>query len=129
MIFCQADWLCVRSLVSSRLCRETQLGLIFFSSLSLFSFLFSSSSSSSSYKHYPTSLWFSFSILHHITNRRRQLMNWRRRRYIVFEFLYMMAGRGQHEREREEKIWIEKKREKRKKTNLFSVCFFNENSN
>jgi hypothetical protein len=98
----------VFALVSSRLCRETKLGLIFSSlslSLPLFPFLFSSSSSSS-----PR---FSFSILHHITNRRRQLMNWRR--YIVFEFLCIMAGRGQQTRERGKKFELKKKREKRRK--------------
>jgi hypothetical protein len=106
MIFCQADWLCVRSRLVPFVQRNKTWSYFFFSlSLPLFPFLFSSSSSSS-----PR---FSFSILHHITNRRRQLMNWRR--YIVFEFLCIMAGRGQQTRERGKKFELKKKREKRRK--------------
>lgn len=123
-----SSWLAMCSF-SSRLCRGTKLGLIssFARPLSHFFSLsrFSSSSSSSTYTRQPTPLRFSrffsssslFSILHHITNRRRQLMNWRRRRYIAFEFLHMMDGRGQARRKHSN--WKKNEEEEREKTNIF----------
>lgn len=121
MIFCQADWRCVRSRLVPFVQRNKTWSHFFLLSLplspSLFPFLFSSSSS---YKHYPTSLRFSFSLLHHITNRRRQLMNWRRR-YIVFQFLYTIAGRGQQEGKRRKNLNWEKMEKRKKRTGSMSA--------
>jgi hypothetical protein len=73
-------------LVSSRLCTETKLGLVFSFSPSLSLVAFSFSIFFIIIQALTNITMILFSIRHYITNRRRQLMNWRRRRrYIVFE--------------------------------------------